>query len=260
MIPMAIFAPLVIGGLASALWREYRQKQRASVFLSPPEALSPTLQLTDQRSTAQIISEKIMPDDSTEISHYQRTSLIAFALSGSGALFYAPITLVSIPLLSYNAFYFLKTIRRSNIEKQTSALTIFEVACLAGTLISGRYFMAATLLGFSFTARKWMLQAGNLAHVGINQALDPQFNKVWVLRGDAEVETTLADVQADDIAVLHTGDIIRMNGVIVDGEGVIEQYTLSGVMQAVPKKSGHRVFAFTKVVAGDLHVKYAATQ
>jgi len=60
MIPMAIFAPLVLGGLASALWREHRQKQRASVFLSPPEALSPTLQLTDQKSTAQIISEKIL--------------------------------------------------------------------------------------------------------------------------------------------------------------------------------------------------------
>jgi len=257
MIPMAIFAPLVIGGLASALWREHRQKQRASVLLSSSEALSPTLQLTDQKSTAQISSKKIITDDSTEISHNQRTSLVALALSGSGALFYAPITLASIPLLSYNTFYFLKTIRRSNIEKQTSALTIFEAACLAGTLISGRYIIAASLFSFSFTARKWMLQAGNLAHVGINRAFDPQFNKVWVLRGEAEVETTLADLQAEDIAVLHTGDIIRMNGVIVDGEGVIEQYTLTGCMRAVPKKSGQRVFAFTKVVAGDIYVRYA---
>lgn len=252
MIQIALFLPLVIGGVAGALLREQNQKKRTSVVLSPyfPE---PVLHSGDQESSSK---EVIVIDDTVEILHGQRVSFIALALSGSGALVFSPFTLASIPLLSYSTFYFLRTIHRSNARRKKSALTIFELASVAGTIMTGRYLLLSSLLAFSFSIRKWALQAGNITSVGMAKVFDPGFHKIWVLRNETEVEIDRSELQADDIAVLHTGDIIRMNGEVVKGEGMVEQFSLTGILQVVPKQKGDPVFSYTEVAAGDLFVKY----
>ena len=254
MIQITLFLPLVVGGIATALWREHRRKQKQTMILSPD--LTKLSLPPNEQESSEISNKVVIIDDAAEISHNQRVSLIALALSGSGTLVYPPFTLASIPLLSYSTFYFLNTIRRSNPKQRKSALTIFEVASVAGTLLTGRVLLLSSLLAFSFSTRKWGLQAGNISTIGMGKAFDPNFRKVWVRRGDAEVEVTLSDLQPDDVAVLHTGDIIRMNGDVVEGEGIVKQCSLTGILQAIPKKAGDPVFSYTEVAAGDLFVKY----
>jgi len=255
MVQMALFLPLVFGGVASALWREQKQKKRASVVLSPdfPQPVLPD----DQESSNEISKKITIIDDNAEVLHGQRVSLMALAFSGSGALVFSPFTLASIPLLSYSTYYFLDTIHRSNARRKKSALTIFELASVAGTILTGRYLLLSTLLAFSFSIRKWALQAGNITSIGMGKAFDPNFQKIWVLRNETEVEIDKSELQHDDIAVLHTGDIIRMHGEVVKGEGMVEQFALTGFLQVVPKQKGDHVFTYTVVAAGDLFVKYS---
>lgn len=255
MIQMALFLPLVIGGVASALWREQNQKKRASVVLSPyfPQPILPS----DQESSSKFSKEVTIIDDTAEVLHGQRVSLMALALSGSGALVFSPFTLASIPLLSYSTYYFLNTIHRSNAKRKKSALTVFELVSVAGTILTGRYLLLSSLLAFSFSIRKWALQAGNITSIGMGKAFDPGFQKIWVLRNESEVEIDRSELQHDDIAVLHTGDIIRVNGEVVKGEGMVEQFALTGFSQIVPKQKGDPVFTYTVVAAGDLFVKYS---
>lgn len=255
MIQITLFVPLVISGLAGALWREYRRKQK-QVIMSSPDFPTVALLPHEQDSSTGISNKVIVVDDAAEISHGQRVSLIALAFSGSGSLVFPPFTLVSIPFLSYSTFYFLNTIIRSTAKRKKSALTIFELASIAGTILTGRYLLLSSLLALSFSSRKWGLQAGNVSTIGMGKAFNPNFRKVWVLRGDAEVEINLSELQADDIAVLHSGDIIRMNGDIVEGEGIVKQFSLTGILQAVPKQTGDPVFSYTEVAAGDFLVKY----
>jgi len=255
MIPLI---PLVLSGLAAALWREHKQKKyRPIVQITPIEPATTAITMGDKK-TQQQKSAKTMQviDDAAEISHYQHVSLASLALSTSGAIFYAPIVLASIPLLSYNAFYFAKTIRRSRIRHKSSTMVIFEVASLAGTLLVGRYVITASLFTLSYSTRKWMLHAGNLANIGVRRAMDPQFNKIWILRNDVEIEISLSKMQPNDVAILHQGDVIRTNGIIIKGEGMIKQYSLTGIIQVIPKKMGDPVFSFTQVAAGDFQVKY----
>lgn len=255
MIQFTLFLPLVFGGVASALWREYRQKQQRPVIISP-DFSKPVVTLLKKDTAANKKNELVVIDDSAEISHYQRISLIALALASSGTIFFAPITLASIPLLSYSTFYFLNTVRRTNSKKQKSALTIFELVSLAGALVTGRFFLLSSLLAFSFSLRKWGLQAGNLSNIGMGKVFDPQFRRIWVLRDNVEVEINVTDLQVDDVAMLHAGDIIRLNGEIVEGEGVVKQYALTGILQAIPKRRGDPVFAFTQVAKGNFSIKY----
>ena len=255
MIQIVLFAPLVISGIAGVFWREKRLKQKKGIVLSP-DLPNPLLAPTEK--TYSISDEVVVIDDAAEIMHSQRVSVIALALSGSGALVFPPFTLASVPLLSYSTFYFLKTLKRSNAKKKKSAMTIFELASIAGTLLTGRYLLLSSLLAFSFSTRKWGLQAGNISTIGLGKAFNPNFSKIWVLRDDnAEVEINESELQADDIAVLHTGDIVRMNGEVVKGEGIVKQFSLAGYLQAIPKVKGDSVFSYTEVAAGDLFVKYS---
>lgn len=255
MIQFTLFIPLAIGGVASALWREHRRKQQQPVIISP-DFSTPVVTLLKKERKANKKHELVVIDDAAEISHYQRISMIALALAGSGAIFFAPITLASIPLISYNTFYFLNTVRRTNAKKQKSALTIFELVSVAGALVTGRFVLLSSLLAFSFSIRKWGLQAGNLSKIGMGNVFDPRFRRIWVMRDSVEVEINVSELQVDDVAMLHAGDIIRLNGEIIDGEGVVKQYALTGIMQAIPKRTGDPVFAFTQVAKGNFSVRY----
>ena len=255
MIQIALFLPLAIGGVASALWRDH---YRAKTYITFSPDLS-TLRLPSAKNdSSKAIEKKVaLIDDAAEISHNQRVALIALALSGSGRLVFPPFTLASIPFLSYSTYNFLTTIHRSHPQRKKSAITIFELASVAGAIITGRYLLLASLLTLSFSIRKWGLQAGNISSIGMARAFNPNYTKVWVLRGDSELEVTLSELQPNDIAVLHAGDIIRKDGEVVGGEGVVKQFSLSGILQAIPKHIGDPVFSYTEVSAGDLQVKYS---
>ncbi len=254
MVPMTLFLPLLASGVAGALWREHRRKKKYLTL--SPDFPALTLASDEHGSSSALSKEVVVIDDAAEISHSQRVALIALAFSGSGTLVFPPFTLASIPLLSYSTFYFLTTILRSNDQQKKSALTIFEVASVAGTIVTGRYLLLSSLLAFSFSTRKWALQAGNISSIGVGAAFDPNQRRAWVLRDGAEIEINLSELQPDDIAVVHPGDIIRMNGEVVEGEGIVKQFALSGMLEAIPKQVGDPVFSYTKVLAGDLYIKY----
>jgi len=254
MIQITLLLPLAIGGVASALWRDHRQKKKL-VTLSPNFPIL-TLMQNEKGDTITQSEEVVIIDDAAEISHNQRVSLIALALTGSGALVFPIFTLASIPFLSYNTYYFISTIRRSHSQRKKSALTLFELTSMAGSVIAGRYLLLSSLFALSFSTRKWVLQAGNISSIGVSKAFDPNFRNIWVQRDGVEVEINLSDVKADDIAVLHAGDIIRMNGEIVEGKAMVKQFGLSGGQQVVPKQIGDSVFSYTEIAVGDLYIKY----
>ena len=81
--------------------------------------------------------------------------------------------------------------------------------------------------------------------------------KVQSEDGETEVEIDRTELQSDDITVLHTGDIVRMNGEVVKGEAMVGQFSLTGVLQIVPKQEGDHVFSYTEIAAGELYVKYS---
>ena len=136
MIQLTLFIPLVISGVAGALLRERRRKKKYLTIT--PNFPKLTLSSRGHESTTDLSEEMVVIDHAAEISHNQRVSLFALALSGSGTLVYPPFILASIPLLSYSTFYFLNTLRQSNAKQKKSAYTLFELASVAGTLITGR--------------------------------------------------------------------------------------------------------------------------
>lgn len=249
MIHIPFFLPLFVGGLASAVWRDYRQPKPLLQRLGLPAAV-------DNAAIGLVAphAEKVF-DDMGELHHYQRVSWYAFALSASGLWFYPPAMLASIPLLSYNTYNFAKAIHNSDLSARKSPMTVFEVIGVAGTLATGRPLMASLMFLFVFGSRNLQLQTRSLANIDLGHVMDSNFAKVWVSRGGAEIELPLGELQTGDVVVVHAGDLVLVEGAVVAGEGVVTQYSLQKKMKSVSKQAGDMLFRFTQLESGCLHVQ-----
>jgi cation transport ATPase len=250
MIHIPVFIPLFISGVAGALWREHRQVAPLLQAISLPAPITES----GIASTGHKKPEKLF-DDMGELHHYQRVSWYALACSASGWWLFPPAILLSIPLLSYSAYNFAKTLRQSNASSRISPMTVFEVVGVVGTLVTGRPFMASLMLLFVFSSRNLLLHTKNLGQIDFAHIMDSSFSKVWRLHEGVEMEVALNELQPGDIVVIHGGDLVLVEGKVVEGQGVIRQCSLQKTMKSVPKRPGDLVFPFTQMEAGCLYVQ-----
>lgn len=76
------------------------------------------------------------------------------------------------------------------------------------------------------------------------------------LKVDGQIkEVSLSEIKVDDLAVVETGDRIAVDGVIIEGEGSIDQSSLTGESIPVSKEKGDRVLSSTLNVSGTMLVK-----
>ena len=61
-------------------------------------------------------------------------------------------------------------------------------------------------------------------------------------------------LEKGDIVVVHTGEMVPVDGIIVEGLAMIDQHALTGESTPAEKGVGDHVFASTVVVAGKVHV------
>jgi Cu2+-exporting ATPase len=80
----------------------------------------------------------------------------------------------------------------------------------------------------------------------------PRF--VWLVKDGAEIEVSLDKVAQGDIVAVHTGDMVPVDGHIVDGMAMIDQHALTGESTPAEKGVGDRVYASTILVAGKIFV------
>ncbi|MDX2480610.1 MAG: HAD-IC family P-type ATPase, partial [Desulfuromusa sp.] len=115
-----------------------------------------------------------------------------------------------------------------------------------------------------FLALSVLLYHGGSKVLAMNQAiskplisgmLKQQPDKIWVLQDGVEIESSLKHVKAGDIVLIRAGEIIAVDGVIIDGIALIDQHTLTGESQPVEKETNADVFSSTLMVSGQIKVR-----
>jgi Cu2+-exporting ATPase len=119
-------------------------------------------------------------------------------------------------------------------------LQVFPGAVLALCLSFGRMLVKKT----EDNSKKMLLSAFGK---------QPRF--VWLVTdGGVEVEVSLDKVKAGDIVVAHTGDMVPVDGHVVEGMAMVDQQALTGESTPAEKGVGDRVFASTIMVAGKVYI------
>jgi heavy metal translocating P-type ATPase len=76
-------------------------------------------------------------------------------------------------------------------------------------------------------------------------------DRVWLKTPDGDVLTPLGQVQPEDLVSLHFGSLIPLDGVVEEGEIMVNQASLTGESAPVPKGPGATVYAGTVVEEGE---------
>jgi Cu2+-exporting ATPase len=120
-----------------------------------------------------------------------------------------------------------------------ATLHVFPGAILAWCLSVGRYLVRRT----EDNSKKLLLGA-----------FGKQPRYVWLVKDGVEVEMPLDRLDQGDIVAVHTGEMVPVDGIIVEGLAMIDQHALTGESVPAEKGVGDRVFASTVLVAGKVHV------
>jgi len=118
-------------------------------------------------------------------------------------------------------------------------LQVFPGAVLAWCLSFGRLLVKKT----EDNSRKMLLNA-----------FGKQPRTVWLVKDGVEIEVSLDKVERNDIVAVHTGDMVPVDGHIVEGLAMIDQHALTGESTPAEKGVGDRVYASTILVAGKIFV------
>ena len=82
--------------------------------------------------------------------------------------------------------------------------------------------------------------------------------KVWIKTRDQEILVDSASVVPGDHIVIHVGNVIPFDGVVADGEAMINQASMTGESEPVRKEKGGFVYAGTVVEEGELTIEVKA--
>ena len=108
------------------------------------------------------------------------------------------------------------------------------------------------LLGIGELLEEWTHKksVGDLA-----RSMSLNVEKVWKKVDGTEVLVPLSDVTAGDELTVHMGTVIPLDGVVVNGEAMVNQASMTGESQPVRKEPGSYVYAGTALEEGEITFK-----
>jgi cation transport ATPase len=194
-----------------------------------------------------------------KINHYLQLSTLAIILVPFSYLF-PLLRLLNLGIISYISVPILKDSERSLLEEGRIKGDFFNSLLSVICITTNQYFLAALMAWFYHFFRKLVFKIKDFPRILLlANFVEWQPNKVWVLRNNVEIEIPLKTLKLDDILVVNQGEVISVDGIIIKGQALIEQFVLTGELESVEKSEGEPVFAATMVVKGHIHVKVEKT-
>ncbi|PSM51468.1 heavy metal translocating P-type ATPase [Campylobacter blaseri] len=170
----------------------------------------------------------------------------------------SPVAAIALGGLSVFAALPLINDAYNDILNKKFTLETFMAAAVLTAIFGGEisaafeviYILRGSRLFEEYTAEKSRLEIKNLIKMDVK--------KVYVQRGDVEIQINLEDVSYDDIVIFVHGEKICVDGTIIEGEAEINESIINGYSQSVHKKVGDKVFANTIVDSGRIKIKVDA--
>ena len=183
--------------------------------------------------------------------------------------------LVNSVVLHYGKKLFLPVAARAVITVIKSTKYIYKGV---RTLLAGKIevpVLDATAIGVSLLRSDFNTAGSVMFLLGIGEILEEwthkksvddlarsmslNIEKVWLLGEDGEVLVSANDVHTDDLVVVHMGNVVPFDGIVVDGEGMVNQASLTGESLPVRKTPDGVVYAGTVLEEGELTVRVKQT-
>lgn len=143
----------------------------------------------------------------------------------------------------------IKTLAKGKIE-----VPVLDATAIGVSVLRGDYNTAASvmfLLGIGEILEEWTHKksVGDLA-----RSMSLNIDKVWVVSDGQEILVPSTSIKSGDLVRIHMGNVIPFDGTVTDGEGMVNQASLTGESVPVRKIPGGTVYAGTVVEEGELTI------
>ena len=140
-----------------------------------------------------------------------------------------------------------KTLAKRKIE-----VPVLDATAISVSLIRGDYKTAGAvmfLLSMGEILEEWTHKksVGDLA-----RSLSLNIDKVWLVTDDTEVQVSAAQIKEGDRIRVHMGAVIPFDGIVMVGEALVNQASLTGESLPVRKAAESPVYAGTVVEEGEI--------
>ena len=141
----------------------------------------------------------------------------------------------------------------------TSAAYFYSIPITLGLIPGHAYFeIGAVIITLVRLGKYWEAKAKGGASDAIRKLMDLRPRKAYIVRDGIEIEVTIDQVEVGDLVLVHPGEKIPVDGVVVDGRSSIDESMLTGESMPVEKSAGDEVIGGTINKLGLL--KFEATK
>ena len=138
----------------------------------------------------------------------------------------------------------------------TGTAYVFSTAVFLGITESEEVFFeaAAVVIGFILLGRYLEIKMKLRTGEAVRKLMELQSRNAHIIRDGVEMEVPIEEVRVKDTVIIKSGEKIPVDGIIVEGQGYVDESMLTG--EPIPVLKGERdpVFAGTILKSGYLKV------
>lgn len=207
--------------------------------------------VVQQRSIAQPVKKMNWEMLRAVLSGVSLVIAVGVEKFGGSAMTYLPMYILAMVLGGWGNF---KKASHALPRLNFNMSVLMSVAVI-GAFAIGQYEEGATV-AFLYAISE-MLQAWTVEKTrrSIRQLMDIAPKTALLRRSGSEVETSVEQINIDDIMIVYPGEKIAMDGEIVKGESAINEAAITGESIPADKGPGAEVFAGTLNTHGSIEVK-----
>lgn len=203
------------------------------------------------------VPESYLENTGRELQQEYWDKLVNKVVLHMGRSIFMPTPIRNVIITCKSAKYIYKgisTLARGKIE-----VPVLDGTAIGVSLARGDFKTASSvmfLLGIGEILEDWTHKK-SVDDLARSMAL--KSGKVWMICDEKKVLVESDKVQPGDQVVIHMGTVIPFDGVVISGEAMVNQASLTGEPLPVGRKEGNYVYAGTVVEEGELTIEVKAT-
>lgn len=196
------------------------------------------------------LNEVVPFESGRELNQEYKEKLIRKVLLRVGRKLFLPVpvqtAITTIQSIRY-LYQGLRVLAAKKLEVEVLDATAIGVSLLRGDFDTASSVMF--LLGIGELLEEWTRKksVGDLA-----RSMSLNIDRVWQVTDGADVLVPVAKIREGDLIRIHVGNMIPLDGIIVEGEAMINQASMTGEAIPVKKEKDMYVYAGTVVEEGEI--------
>ncbi|MCI5148313.1 MAG: HAD family hydrolase, partial [Candidatus Electrothrix sp. MAN1_4] len=218
---------------------------------------------TVERAESDIKEGPLLPVDTSSDEEEQKyrfvlsTGTVGVAIGAQfGIIWLTPVSLV---LTGYLSARILRSALTVIFQEKRIGVDILDSVVITLCLILNKIGPAAFMIWVLDLADMLLERTSRKSEEYLSEIFGEQVRTAWLLVDGEEIEVGLDQLKKGDIIAVNTGEQVPVDGVVTEGEAMIDQQSLTGEATPVEKRANDEVFAMTVLVAGKIQLKVSKT-